>query len=215
MKPIKNIPKHKGGLCLSTITTSLQTIAPTSCSNNHHYYKYYEYTQIYSQNKVEHKSYLIVTKSNLPGNRFDFVASHEFVTKEPIKMLKSTTFHNLLLIFVDCSLILSYDFQKNIFKEHNNNLNGRSLCFLHYHHFGPRLLIFNNDGHTRRQVLHVDGGKLSCLPYSVDLYPNIVLDSNLIGFVSLEAKHQCDMHENELQIQIIQKIESSQIATSQ
>uniref|UniRef100_T1KW91 BTB domain-containing protein n=1 Tax=Tetranychus urticae TaxID=32264 RepID=T1KW91_TETUR len=108
--------KHKGGICLSSIN-------PIQGSNNQNYY----------QNNREYKSQLTITKFTPPGNKLKAVASHEIVTKEPIKKLKSTILHDLLVIFVDILLILSYDFQKNTFKEHKNtNMTGRNLFFLHF-----------------------------------------------------------------------------------
>uniref|UniRef100_T1KW94 BTB domain-containing protein n=1 Tax=Tetranychus urticae TaxID=32264 RepID=T1KW94_TETUR len=169
------LTKYKGGLCLSIIATS--------GSYNQNYYNSY----------TEYKSQLTIANCTSSEDMFKVVASHEIVTKEPIKRLKSTTLRDLLVIFVDCSLILSYDFQQKIFKEHKNDLNGRSLCFLHYRHFGPRLLIFNNDGNQSRQGFHADSGELSCLADPHEPYAGIESEPNLFGFLSLEAGHHANM----------------------
>ncbi|XP_015791085.1 kelch-like protein 26 [Tetranychus urticae] len=182
--------KHKGGICLSSINTVQSICIPsadtTSASS----------IQNRNQNQIrQYKSKLTIEKCTPPANYFVVVASHEIVTKEPIKKLKSTTFHDLLLIFVDCSLILSYDFQKNIFKEHNKLLNGRSLCFLHFRYNGPKLLIFNIDGSISREGFSINNGELSHWSDSRSSYSKIVPNSQLIGFISLEKEHNAKMHD--------------------
>ncbi|XP_015791102.1 uncharacterized protein LOC107367865 [Tetranychus urticae] len=183
------VTKHKGGICLSSINP-IQTIRlPILDSSS---------VLVIQHRDPNHRQYkLTITKCTPPGNKFDVVASHEIVSKESIKKLKSTTFDDLLVIFVDNLLILSYDFQKNIFKEHKiSDSNGNSPCFLHFHSVGPRLLIFNNGhGPPNRQGFKLDDGELSRWPDSSELYSNIVSNSNLIGFITLDAEHNAKLHD--------------------
>uniref|UniRef100_T1KW80 BTB domain-containing protein n=1 Tax=Tetranychus urticae TaxID=32264 RepID=T1KW80_TETUR len=75
------ISKHKGRIYISIIN-------PTSGSSN----------QNRNENPREYKSLLTINKCWPYGNKSRVVASHEIVTKEPIKMLKSTTLRDLLSI---------------------------------------------------------------------------------------------------------------------
>ncbi|XP_015791092.1 uncharacterized protein LOC107367856 [Tetranychus urticae] len=171
----KTLTKHEGEFLLSTITTSRKRnersiILP-------HYEDYEGY-----------KSQLTVEKI-FSG----FVASHEFVTKKPIKMLKSTTFHDLLVIFVNCKLILTYDFNRKTFKKYKTSEMDH-MCCLYFHLSGKELWIFYNDElgsgyrHTLIQVFRVKDGELILVPGPHNPNCNIVTNSKMIGFISLEAQ---------------------------
>ncbi|XP_015791087.1 uncharacterized protein LOC107367851 [Tetranychus urticae] len=186
----ETLTKYKGGLCLSTIETALRTNAPTSGSNNH---QYYEFSQISSQNHSEYKSRLTIKKCTFRKNKFKVVASHEIVTKEPIKMLKSTIFHDLLVIFVDCTLIVTYDFNKNTFRVYKNSPT-EHMCCLYFHSTGSELWIFYNESEsgydkTIIKVFRVEDGKLIPVPVSHNPLGFKVTGFKMIGLISLEAKH--------------------------
>ncbi|XP_015791093.1 kelch repeat and BTB domain-containing protein 12 isoform X2 [Tetranychus urticae] len=168
---LKTLTKHEGEFLLSAITTAPKRNQVRHCYQNAEGYKL-----------------LTVEKNN-----GDFFASHEIFTKKPIKMLKSTTFHDLLVIFVDCTLILTYDFNKNTFKEYKNS-EMEHMCCLYFHSTGSELWIFFNESEsgydkTIMQVFRVEDGQLIPVPVSHNPICSIVTDCKMIGLISLEAKH--------------------------